>query len=214
MRTSDEYKKLSIQEFDKAASIFGTDNAGIYKMCEKDYPYILEELEKIEFDSLLDAGCGNAPMLTLLKEKWPDKEYMGIDISQNMIDKAKERNLENVDFVVGDCENLPFEKETFDVIINSQSFHHYPNPEDFLKSAFNVLKNNGTLILRDNTSNNILIWLVNHIEMPIANIFGHGDVRIYSIDEMKELVEDAGFKIIKLEKQDNFRLHLVARKEV
>ena len=41
-------------------------------MCKKDYPDILEELEKEEFSSLLDAGCGPAPMISLLSEKYPD----------------------------------------------------------------------------------------------------------------------------------------------
>lgn len=38
-------------------------------MCKKDYPDILEELEKEPFNDLLDAGCGPAPMISLLSEK-------------------------------------------------------------------------------------------------------------------------------------------------
>ena len=38
------------------------DHAGLYEMCKKDYPDILEELEKESFIDLLDAGCGPAPM--------------------------------------------------------------------------------------------------------------------------------------------------------
>lgn len=43
MRTSEEYKKLSIQEFTKAAQRYDSDNAGIYDMCKEDYPPILAE---------------------------------------------------------------------------------------------------------------------------------------------------------------------------
>ena len=35
--------------------------------------------------------------------------------------------LKNTKFIVGDCENLPFEDESYDVIICTNSFHHYPN---------------------------------------------------------------------------------------
>ena len=59
----EEYKKLSIKEFTKAASIYESDSAGVYEMCKKDYPDILEELEREEFTDLLDAGCGPAPMI-------------------------------------------------------------------------------------------------------------------------------------------------------
>ena len=63
--TNEEYKQLSLKEFTKVASRYESDNAGIYNMCKKDYPDILEELEKEPFDSLLDAGCGPAPMISL-----------------------------------------------------------------------------------------------------------------------------------------------------
>lgn len=43
---NEEYKKLSISEFTKAAGRYESNHAGIYEMCKKDYPEILEELEK------------------------------------------------------------------------------------------------------------------------------------------------------------------------
>ena len=46
---NEEYKKLSIKEFTKAAERYESDYAGIYKMCKKDYPDILEELAKEPF---------------------------------------------------------------------------------------------------------------------------------------------------------------------
>ena len=36
--SSIEYKKVSIAEFSKAAEVYETDQAGVYKMCKKDYP--------------------------------------------------------------------------------------------------------------------------------------------------------------------------------
>ena len=42
--TNEEYKKLSIKEFTKAAGIYEGDKAGIYEMCKKDYPDIMAEL--------------------------------------------------------------------------------------------------------------------------------------------------------------------------
>ena len=62
---NEEYKKMSIKEFTKAAGRYESNHAGIYEMCKKDYPDILEELEKEPFRDLLDAGCGPAPMISL-----------------------------------------------------------------------------------------------------------------------------------------------------
>ena len=52
---NEEYKKLSIKEFTKAAGRYESNHAGIYEMCKKDYQDILEELEKEPFRDLLDA---------------------------------------------------------------------------------------------------------------------------------------------------------------
>ena len=38
MKTADQYKKLTVSEFTKAAEIYETDHAGIYEMCKDDYP--------------------------------------------------------------------------------------------------------------------------------------------------------------------------------
>lgn len=211
--TDQKYKEITMNEFTKAAEIYESDHAGVYNTCKKDYPDILAELEKEPFESLLDCGCGTAPMLTLLHEKYPDKHYTGIDLTPKMIEVAKSKNMEGVELVVGDCENLPFEENSFDVVICSQSFHHYPNVQDFFNSVFRVLRPNGRLILRDMTAKyGAVRWFMNTIEMPIINLTGHGDVHVYGREEVKALCENAGLRLEFFEKRDFFKMHCVARK--
>lgn len=97
MRTTEEYKNLSIKEFTKVAQRYDSDHAGIYEMCKDDYPLSLEELRGEEFEWLLDAGCGTAPMLSLLTQEYPGKHFVGLDLTPEMIRKAKEKNLPNTD---------------------------------------------------------------------------------------------------------------------
>ena len=97
---------MSIKEFTKAAGRYESNHAGIYEMCKKDYPDILEELEKESFRDLLDVGCGPAPMISLLSEKYPNLHYTGLDLTPAMIEQAKKKNIPNATFVVGDCENF------------------------------------------------------------------------------------------------------------
>ncbi len=103
--------------------------------------------EKEEFTSLLDAGCGPAPMISLLAEKYPNRHYTGLDLTPAMIEQAKKKNIPNAEFVVGDCENFPFDENSFDAIICSNSFHHYPNPQAFFYSVKKCLRPGGRLIL-------------------------------------------------------------------
>lgn len=214
MRNESEYKELSIREFTKAAAVYDSGHAGIYELCKDDYPPILEELEKEPFSTLLDVGCGTGPMIELLVQKYPEKRYTGLDLTPKMIETANAKKLPNTIFQVGDSENLPFEQNSFDAVICANSFHHYPNPQKFFNGVEKVLKPNGRLILRDYTSYKAVIWLMNHTEMPLANLFGHGDVRAYTLGEVRAFCEKAGLKVEKLEKQKKFRLHLVARKAV
>ena len=212
MRTAEEYKRLSIREFTKAAKNYESDKAGIYKMCRKDYPPILAEIRNKPFKTLLDAGCGTAPMVSLLSEEYPQAQFTGLDLTPEMIEQAKRKYIPNARFVVGDCEAMPFEDESFDIVINSQSFHHYPNPQVFFNEVARVLKPGGMLILRDNTGPKLAMWFVNHIELPLANLAGHGDVAAHSIDDVKKYCKIAGLTVEKIEQQKGFRLHLVAKK--
>ena len=212
MMTEQKYKDLSIKEFTRAAEVYDSGHAGVYEMCKDDYPPVFDELKKYPFQDLLDVGCGTGPMIELLVKEFPDGNYTGIDLTPRMIEVAQAKKLPHTKFLVGDSENLPFKENTFDVVICTNSFHHYPNPQAFLDGVARVLKDGGRLVLRDYTSNKFMIWLMNHIEMPLAHLGGHGDVRIYSCEEVRKMCEEAGLKVEKLEMQKEFRMHLVAIK--
>lgn len=211
--TPEKYKELSIKEFTQAAKVYDSGHAGIYEMCKDDYPSILAELEREKFHDVLDCGCGTGPMIQLLHDKYPEKHYVGLDLTPEMIKVAQDKKLSNTEFIVGDSENLPFAQSSFDAVICSNSFHHYPNPQAFFNSTYRVLRKGGRLVLRDYTSSDFVVWLMNHLEMPLANLFGHGDVKIYKVSEFVAMSEKAGFKVMTMEKQKGFRAHLVVRKQ-
>lgn len=209
---SEQYKALTVREFTKAAEIYDGSRAGIYEMCRDDYPPILAELEREPFGTLLDVGCGTGPMIELLGQKHPDVRCTGLDLTPKMIETARAKRLPNAEFVVGDSENLPFGDGSFDAVICANSFHHYPHPQMFFDGVARVLRPGGRLVLRDYTSIAPVVWLMNRVEMPLANRFGHGDVRCYTLDEVRACCLKAGLKPETLERRRKFRMHLVARK--
>ncbi len=122
---NEEYKKLSIKEFTKAAGRYESNYAGIYEMCKKDYP----------------------------------------------------------------------------------------DPQAFFDSVKRCLRPNGRLILRDVTSDNkVLVWLMNTLEMPLANICGHEDVQVPTRDVVIKCCKKAGLKVEKFEIRKGMRMHCVVRK--
>ena len=210
--TAQQLKEMSVKEFTRAAQVYESDHAGIYEMCKDDYPQMLAELETAPFADVLDVGCGTGAVIELLREKYPNARYTGLDLTPAMIDAAVAKGLPNCDFVVGDAEDLPFADASFDAVLSSNSFHHYPNPAAFFAGAFRVLRPGGRLILRDYTSNDLVVWLMNTFELPLARLIGHGDVRVSKLSEFRALAWGAGFGIQGPEAQKSFRAHLVARK--
>lgn len=210
---SHTYKAYSLREFNRAAEKFDDDDPSVYNMCRKDYPDILAELEKEDFKDVLDAGCGTGAVISLLQKKYPDKHYTGIDLSEKMIGVARRKAIPGAEFVQGDCEELPFADNSFDAVLCSMSFHHYPNPESFFASVFRVLRPGGRLILRDVTGSAGVLWFMNHIEIPLANKLLHkGDVHTYDRVEIGRLCDISGLKLELFERRKGLRLHCVCRK--
>lgn len=211
---SEEYKKLSLREFDKAAAKFDDNDPSVYNMCRKDYPDVYAEAISEPFADLLDAGCGTGAMLGMFKKDCPNKNYTGIDMSEKMIETAKKKHPEGIEFIIGDCESLPFPNDSFDTVTCSMSFHHYPDPEKFFMGLQRVLRPGGRLILRDMaSSNSFVMWFINHIEIPTINkVFRKGDVHCYTQNDILRLCIANGLKLEKYEVRKGFRLHCVVRK--
>ena len=62
------------------------------------------------------------------------------------------------------------------------------------------------------SDNKVLVWLMNTLEMPLANVCGHGDVRVPTRDVVMECSRKAGLKVEKFEIRKGMRMHCVVRK--
>ena len=68
------------------------------------YPAIVEVLERIEFHTFLDAGCGSGNLIKLITDRMPNVNYCGVDDNSKNIEAAKEKKLSNI--FLGDCERI------------------------------------------------------------------------------------------------------------
>lgn len=112
------------------------------------------------------------------------KRAYGLDLSENMLQIAREKLNNKVTLVLGDSDNLPFENEFFDVVFCNDSFHHYPAPKAVILEVCRVLKPGGTFIICD-------CWQP-FLSRVIMNAFikysNEGDVRMYSKKEICSLL--------------------------
>lgn len=108
--------------------------------------------QRIPNGSILDIGCGPGWTSSLLARA--GYRVLGVDISERMIEIARERNERDntpAEFVVGDMENLELDKQDFDGAMFFDCLHHCPAFADALKRAAAHLRPGGFLLLLETT---------------------------------------------------------------
>tara|TARA_R110000868_G_scaffold84890_1_gene239152 strand:+ start:109 stop:807 length:699 start_codon:yes stop_codon:yes gene_type:complete len=111
------------------------------------YVYLLDGINTNNL-KVLDVGCGRGGGINILKKYYQFSEIHGCDINEIGIDYCKSY-INNVEFKINDAENLNYENEYFDIVINIESSHCYKNIDKFHNEVFRVLKPNGYFLYAD-----------------------------------------------------------------
>ena len=100
---------------------------------------------------IADLGSGDGMISQLLAKQ--AKHVYCIDNSEAMVQVGREialkNNLTNVEYTLGDLENVPISSATVDIAIMSQALHHAAHPEKAVSEAYRILKRGGKLIIMD-----------------------------------------------------------------
>lgn len=188
-------KKLSRKTFDRQAAYYDERNTvGVSKFPKMSYPFVLEEVRRFRPEHLLDLGCGTGEMLHLLRQENQEAELEGVDLSCNMIARAREKKISGASFTAGDAENLPYAAGDFDMVCCVQSFHHYPDPKKALEEVYRVLRPGGVFVLCDMyVANPVVRWIENTFVLRALRL---GDVHTYGREEICALLEKTGFSSV------------------
>lgn len=135
---------------------------------------------------LLDAGCGTGWFSKAASDR--GALVTSMDLGENLLSEvAKKCETERV---AGSILEMPFKKNTFDLIVCSEVIEHVPDPEKAITELYRVLKPGGTLVLT--TPNRF--W---HFSLSIANFFKlrpyQGLENWLGYSELKKKAENAGF---------------------
>src|SRR5262244_1647897 len=144
-------------------------------------------------ERVLDLGCGSGwatRMLARLVSDGPEGfgQVVGLDISDEMIRQARteSKDFENILYVWGSAEKIPWEENFFDKVLSVESFYYYPNQDRALNELFRVLAPRGRMFIlinlyRDNPYS--LQW-VDKLKVP---------VHVRSSEEYVELLKKHAF---------------------
>jgi ubiquinone/menaquinone biosynthesis C-methylase UbiE len=126
--------------------------SGAMNFSKKDYlAHTVNSLHLTGREKILDAAsgtCANGRSIA------PFAAHVTcLDATKAMLDVGKEASkkegLSNMDFKIGIVEDMPFEDETFDVVISRLAFHHFAEMEKPFSEMTRVLKRGGTLAIID-----------------------------------------------------------------
>lgn len=201
-----DYKNLSKSAFNVQANTYDVDKTG--KHARGQYKYVLNELQQLDFQKILDVGCGTGEILKSIKERYSFVQLYGLDISEEMLKQANDKLKGTATLILGDAENITLETNSFDLLLCTDSFHHYPNPQQAISEFYRVLKHEKFLLIAD-------YWKPFPIRQ-IMNLFisysNEGDVKIYSKKEIIEFLKQGGFQEIIYKKIQNSGYLVIAKK--
>jgi ArsR family transcriptional regulator len=135
---------------------------------------------------IADLGAGEGAFALLLAQR--AKKVIAIDTSAKMIEVGREQALrhgvKNVEYRLGDMEEIPIEDASVDLVFFSQSLHHALHPERAVSEAWRILQPGGRIILLD---------LVKHRFEEARELYADEWLG-FSEAELEAMLENAGFK--------------------
>ena len=147
-----------------------------------------------EGDVVLDLGSGAGfDSFLALKKVGGTGKVIGVDFTKEMIKKARglaeKYNYRNVEFRLGDIENLPVENESIDVIISNCVINLAPDKLKVFKEAYRVLAKEGRMYVSDIVLLEELTEEQRNNEELIAGCVGGALLK----NDYLKIVTDAGF---------------------
>jgi arsenite methyltransferase len=181
--------------------------------------YTDEDIQSAPEGANLGLGCGNPVALASLKEGevildlgsgagfdcflaansvGKTGKVIGIDMTPEMVEKARENahkgGYENVEFRLGEIENLPVADNHVDAIISNCVINLSPDKERVFQEAFRVLKPGGRLMVSDMV---LISELPDSIKSSVAAYIGCLAGAIMQ-DEYVEAIKAAGFEQVRI----------------
>ena len=98
-------------------------------------------------------------------------EVVGLDVSDEMVRQAREgsKDFENILYVWGSAQQIPWEENFFDKVLSVESFYYYADQDRALMELFRVMAPRGKLFILINlyTDNQYSLQWVDKLKVPV-----------------------------------------------
>jgi SAM-dependent methyltransferase len=188
--------------------------------------YSLDEINSVPAEAVMGLGCGNPQAIAALKpaetvldlgsgagfdsflaarQVGQKGKVIGIDMTPEMITRARENartgEFENVEFRLGEIEDLPVDDNSIDVILSNCVINLSPDKFAVYQEAFRVLKPGGRLAISDMVASGEMPPEIKE-DMDLHSSCVAGALQV---DELNQILKKAGFKDIRIHPKDESR---------
>ncbi|MCM1987791.1 arsenite methyltransferase [Methanococcoides seepicolus] len=204
--------------------------SGVAEKISKNIGYSEKELDEIPEGANLGLGCGNPTALASLKlgetvldlgsgagfdcflaasRVGKEGKVIGVDMTPEMIKKARENasngGYTNVEFKLGDIEEIPIADASIDVVIPNCVINLVPSKDKVFREIFRILKNGGRFIISDMV---LLENIPDKIKESAGAYIGCISGAILKKDYL-DTIKDSGFEDIEIIEETNYPFELI-----
>ncbi|MCD4806784.1 MAG: arsenite methyltransferase [Methanococcoides sp.] len=204
--------------------------SGVAEKISKNIGYSEKELDEIPEGANLGLGCGNPTALASLKlgetvldlgsgagfdcflaaaRVGKEGRVIGVDMTPEMIEKARENasngGYTNVEFKLGDIEEIPVADASIDVVISNCVINLVPSKDKVFREIFRILKNGGRFIISDMV---LLKAIPAKIKTSAEAYIGCISGAILKKDYL-DTIRNSGFEDVEIMEETNYPFELI-----
>jgi len=137
----------------KTARRYNKEVGGYMRMVSKSFVSVAGKWGVTD-GKVLDVGTGTGSLAIGFAKGIPGVEVVGLDLSDVVLELARDNAQKSgvslrVSFKKGDAEDMPFEDDTFDLAISSDTLHLAKNPVRMFNEIHRVIKPQGRFFISD-----------------------------------------------------------------
>ena len=149
----------------------------INRYCIQLYHHVVQSLDITGLD-VLEVGSGRGGGAAYIARYFNPRKYTGLDISGEVVSFCNKNfsDIDNLHFHKGVAENLPFEDESYDVLVNVESARCYTSIPRFFKEAHRVLRQGGHFLFADMIKKDEIDEIVTNLKEQNFEIISSRDI--------------------------------------